>query len=118
MAISNAIRVIFPYRYQGTWVFDDERVELVQEPFIEGMPEMIDILVQDIPDAAQGFKLLFSANPFPGYQAELVWQSEEYGGNWYQWDTYHLTGWLCPALFKYFSETPQHIYCKVEPLQT
>lgn len=63
MTISNSILVIFPYRYQGTWVFDDERVGLVQEPFIEGMPEMIDIFVQDIPNAAQGFKLLFSATP-------------------------------------------------------
>jgi hypothetical protein len=25
----------------GTWVFDDEAVDLVQEPFVEGVPEMI-----------------------------------------------------------------------------
>lgn len=118
MAISNTIMVIFPYRYQGTWVFDDERVGLVQEPFIEGMPEIIDLFVQDIPNAAQGFKLLFSATPFPGYQAELVWARSEYGGNWYRWEVYNLEGWLCPALFKYFSEAPQHIYCKAEQAKT
>lgn len=56
--MSDAILVIFPYLYQVTWVFDDERVELVREPFVSGIPEMINTLVQDIPDANQGFKLL------------------------------------------------------------
>ena len=41
--------VIFPYRHNSTWVFDDERVGLVHEPFVSGVPQMIDILVQDIP---------------------------------------------------------------------
>ena len=63
--MSNAIMVIFPYQHQKTWVFDDERVKLVQEPFVSGVPEIIDILVQDIPNINEGFKLLFSANPFP-----------------------------------------------------
>ena len=114
--MANAMLVIFPYRYEGTWVFDDERVGLEREPFVSGIPEMIDILVQDIPKAELGFKLLFSANPFPGYQAELVWVREEYGGNWYRWQDKNLEGWLCPALFKYFSETPRQIYCKAEKL--
>ena len=68
--------VIFPYRHNSTWVFDDERVELVHEPFVNGVPEMIDILVQDIPNGDESFKLLFSANPFPGYQAELIYLRE------------------------------------------
>ncbi|MEN8219658.1 MAG: hypothetical protein ABFS56_25565 [Pseudomonadota bacterium] len=54
MAISNSIMVIFPDRQQGVWMFDDERIGLVQEPFIEGMPEIIDVFVQDIPNTAQG----------------------------------------------------------------
>ena len=116
MANSNSMRVIFPYLLKGTWVFDDERVGLVQEPFVEGMPEIIDIFVQDIPNATQGFKLLFSATPFPNYQAELVWLRSDCGGNWYRWETHNLEGWLCPALFKYFSDAPQQIYCKAEPL--
>jgi hypothetical protein len=36
------------------------------------VPEMIDLLVQDIPHVDEGFRLLFSTNPFPGYQAELI----------------------------------------------
>ncbi len=114
--MANAMLVIFPYRYQGTWVFDDERVGLEREPFVSGIPQMIDILVQNIPKAEVGFKLLFSANPFPGYQAELVWIREEYGGNWYRWQDKNIEGWLCPALFKYFSEAPIKIYCQAEKL--
>ncbi|HBE18492.1 MAG TPA: hypothetical protein DEG17_17695 [Cyanobacteria bacterium UBA11149] len=114
--MSNAIRVIFPYRYEDTWVFDDDKVGLVQEPFICGIPEIIDNLVADIPNAHRGFKLLFSDNPFPGYQLKLVWVREEYGGNWYRWEVQNMEGWLCPALFKYFIETPKILYGKVEKL--
>ena len=70
--MSNAMMVIYPYREQYIWVFDDERVELVREPFVQGVPQMIEALVADIPNADRGFRLLFSANPFPGYQAEML----------------------------------------------
>ena len=41
----NAINVISPYKYLGMWVFDDERVGLVQEPFVAGADTMIDRVV-------------------------------------------------------------------------
>src|SRR5687768_9243597 len=62
---ANSIMVLMPYRVAGTWVFDDPSVGLRQEPFVAGIPEMIDEMVKDIPDAAQGFRLLFSGQPFP-----------------------------------------------------
>ncbi len=114
--MSNAILAIFPYKTSSTWVFDDPAVELRQEPFVSGMPEMIDLLVTGIPDAEKGFKLLFSASPFPGYHAELTWLREEYGGNWYQWEAKGMEGWLCPAMFHYFKETPPTLYCQAEAL--
>ncbi len=58
-ASANAIMVIAPYRHAGTWVFDDPRTKLVREPFVAGVPEMIDVLVKDIPEASDGFRLLF-----------------------------------------------------------
>lgn len=116
--MTNAMMIIFPYRDRQTWVFDDEQVGLTKEPFVSGVPEMIDLLVQDIPHVGKGFRLLFSASPFPKYQAELIWLKEEYGGNWYRWQQKHLEGWLCPALFKYFDEAPKKIYCKAESLYT
>jgi hypothetical protein len=30
----NALTLITPYRHNGMWVFDDDRVGLVREPFV------------------------------------------------------------------------------------
>ncbi len=114
--MTNSIMVIFPYRHNQTWVFDDERMGLVQEPFVSGVPEMIELLIREIPNIDEGFKLLFSASPFPGYQAELTWLREEYNGNWYSWSQNNMEGWLCPALLKYFNQPPEKIYCRAESL--
>jgi hypothetical protein len=62
---SNSVFVIAPYRYAGTWVFDDPDRGLRQEPFVAGIPKVIDKIVKDIPDAEKGFRLLFSAESFP-----------------------------------------------------
>ena len=113
----NSIMVINPYWYVGTWVFDDDATGLVREPFVSGMPEIINSLVKDISDARSGFRLLFSAAPFPGYQASLTRDRPDFGGTWYRSDRDGTEGWLCPALFKYFPEAPAKIYVKAEPLK-
>jgi hypothetical protein len=117
--MSNQIRVIAPYWLDSaqTWVFDDPAVGLVQEPFVSGVPEMIDNLVANIPDARQGFRLLFSAAPFPGFQRKHAWVREEMGGNWYKADEPPIEGWLCPALFRYFEEVPTELYVKAEAMK-
>ena len=79
----NAITAIHPYKDEGLWVFDDANVGLVREPFVSGADEIIERMVQGIPDAARGFTLLFSAGPFPGHQATLERRQEHLGGNWY-----------------------------------
>src|SRR5439155_1565478 len=79
----NAIGVIAPYKYEGMWVFDDPAVGLSREPFVAGIDTMIDRLVASIPGAERGFRLLFSATPFPGHTVKLEWRREEAGGNWY-----------------------------------
>jgi len=40
----NALMTIIP-RWEGTWVFDDANAGLSREPFVAGIPEMIDRLV-------------------------------------------------------------------------
>jgi len=112
--MDNALMVIFPYQYNNTWVFDDPDVNLVKEPFVFGIPEMIDPLVSDIPDPQNGFKLIFSKKPFPGYQLKLTWLREECEGDWYNLDGTKEEGWLCPALLKYFNTAPTEIYAKAE----
>ena len=114
----NSLLVIQPYRHAGTWVFDDPSTQLVQEPLVSGIPEMIDELVKDIPNAESGFRLLFSPGPFPSWQAKLEFRRSEYDGSWYYSPTYEREGWLCPALFKYFPSAPREIYVKAESLSS
>jgi len=111
----NAINAVFPYQHNGMWVFDDESVGLRQEPFVSGADEVIDLMVAQVPNAEEGFRLLFSASPFPGHQYNLCWVREEYVGNWYHCEELGLEGWLCPALLHYFPEPPKRIYARVEP---
>jgi hypothetical protein len=114
----NQINVIRPYWLDSvqTWVFDDERVGLVQEPFVSGADTFLTHLVADVPDARSGFRLLFSARPFPGPQHRLIWDREELGGNWYRSDEMQMEGWLCPALFRYFDEAAAELYVRAEAL--
>lgn len=113
---ANSLMTIQPYRHNGTWVFDDLSAGLVEEPFVAGMPEMIDFLVADIPNAEKGFRLLFSAREFPGHQQQLNWIREESGGNYYRLESPEMEGWICPALFKYFSAAPAKLFVKAEPI--
>lgn len=112
----NSIMVIQPYWHNGTWVFDDPMTDLVREPFVSGVPEIINKMVKHIKGAKNGFRMLFSATPFPD-AVKMEWTREDCGGNWYRcWELGDLEGWLCPALFKYFPTAPKTIYAKAEPL--
>jgi hypothetical protein len=107
--------VLHPYKlHRSTWLFDDERYGLVQEPFVCGTSEMIEVLAQGIPNAEKGFRLTFSAAPFPGYAKEFRWLRSESGGNWYQDDASSMEGWLCPVLFHYFEKAPARIYARAD----
>lgn len=110
----NSIRVIHPYKHRGAWVFDDESVGLVREPFVSGADTIIDRMVAEIPEAESGFNLFFSSRPFPGCRTEFEWRREEMGGNWYHSADLDMEGWLCPALFEYFEEAPKKLYAQFE----
>ena len=112
----NALTVINPYKYEGMWVFDDERAGLVREPFIAGADVLIDkaLEAKGIKNGDKGFRLIFSAGEFPGYDFMFRWVREGDGGNWYYSDDFDMEGWLCPALFAYFDLAPKQIYAKFE----
>ena len=92
-------------------------IPAVQEPFVSGVPEMINDLVKDIANARQGFRMLFSSAPFPGFQRKLEWVRTEFGGNWYRLDEPPTEGWLCPAMFLYFKVAPAELYVKAEEIK-
>ena len=114
--MSNAIQVIFPYRSNRVWMFDDDAKGLYREPFVCGIPEMLEALTGHIKEPYLGFALYFSDQQFPGFQVKMDLVGPEDGGNWYRitvGDT-EMKGWLCPALFKYFEAAPPSIYAKAE----
>jgi len=108
----NSIIAIHPYKSEGIWVFDDPKVGLVQEAFVSGADDIIERMVVGLDHPEDGFTLLFSASPFPGYQATFEWRRAEFDGNWYYNAQLGTEGWLCPALFKYFDAAPQRIYAQ------
>jgi len=114
----NALRVIYPYRHEGLWVFDDESAGLDREPFIAGADTAIDLALaaKGIANADAGFRLVFSDGRFPGFDFRFDWARAGDGGNWYRCDELDglEEGWLCPALLKYFESAPKEIYAKFE----
>jgi hypothetical protein len=125
---------IYPYLLGSTWVFDDPRTGLKEEAFVLGMSEMISRLAEakGIRQAAKGFTLQFSAEPFEGADAELAWlrsgdpevlpgkdgSASQVFGNWYKGEVAGrvMEGWLCPALGLYFKSAPRRIFVKADPL--
>ncbi|HLO97830.1 MAG TPA: DUF6717 family protein [Fimbriimonas sp.] len=113
----NSIFVIAPYRALDMWVFDDEARGLVQEPFVGGADTLIDLATAEIPNAESGFKMIFSADQFPGASIHLEWRRAELSGNTYFCEQLGQEGWLYPALLKYFAEPPQHLYVAIQELK-
>ena len=108
------IVAIYPYKVEGRWVFDDETVGLIQEPFVSGANAIMERMTQDIPGAEDGFRLRFSQKEFPASMAVFEWRREEFGGNWYYSPDFDLEGWLSPALLRYFDEPPKRLYTKFD----
>jgi hypothetical protein len=63
--VTNTSNIIFPDKDNGVWV-DDPNDGLPREPFVKGRDRMSRV-VADIPNVDTGFKLTFSARPFPGH---------------------------------------------------
>jgi hypothetical protein len=113
--------VLYPYKQDGLWVFDDAAAGLKEEPFVEGASEMISRLLAslDISSPDQGFSLIFGEEPRSEHDVVLRWTgADEVEGNWYEGVVAgdSMTCWLCPALLCYFKTPPRQIYVTAEPL--
>lgn len=110
MKNNNSVMAVHPYLDQGAWVFDDSSKGLVKEPFIAGIDKMISKIVNHLHLDKKGFSIYFSSSYLPNSTFSLDWLRSDGGGNWYKCDQLNMEGWLCPALYKYFSEAPKKIY--------
>ena len=102
----------------GLWAFDDKKHNLKKELFLQDMTNIIsDAIMTYLGKDVDKFRIMFSANKFPGSHSELIFNREENDGAWYEYqkdDGEIMIGWLCPALYHYFDKTPEKIYFRVE----
>jgi hypothetical protein len=79
----NVLMQILAYRINSGWSFDDASVRLVAEPFVAGIPAMIDILAEQV-GATDRILLTFGSAEFPDAMLRLDRTREEFNGNWYR----------------------------------
>lgn len=116
--MKNSIFSISPYFHNGFWVFDDASVGLVKEPFVMGVPEMIESLLAKKGLTGKAFSVLHSASGIPDPDLILDRQESESGGTWYSCKETGLKGWFCPALFLYYPVAPKKLYIQLIPIKT
>jgi len=104
---------IYPYFFKKTWVFDNKKLNLDKEAFVQGADVIIEYISHYIEGAKDGFALTFSSERMINSHYSLTFIKSEMGGSWYQLDGTDLQGWLCPALFKFFPTAPERIYVSV-----
>lgn len=115
----NNIFILEPTRSRyGIWTFDDVNTGLVQEPFVGETNDLIDLMVREkghsIQDASKGIALMFSPEPFPGYQSEIVLTETSPHGSTYHCEKWNINPWLCPALYRYFPAAPQRLFSMIK----
>lgn len=113
----NQLHVIAPYKHRGLWVFDDPKAGLAKEPFVNGADAMIDVMTRGIPDAPQGFTMVFSAHPFPGYQYSFLRRRTEGPETIYYSPNFDVEGWLSHAVLRYFDAPPQELFVQVQAME-
>ena len=112
--MNNSIFVLEVYKDRGAWVFDDDTVNLIKEPFVAGADTFID----QFADNKKKVSVTFSTIGFPGHTAVINRTGyEPRGGTYYECEDPAHKMWLCPALNLYYPESPEKIYVKIIPIQ-
>lgn len=102
-------RSVAVYQTGNGWAFDDPIMEVSREPFVKGMSEMLDVIIEQS-GLDKEIGLFFKDEPFNNYELELKLIREEAGGAWYECEDLDMAGWLCPMLYAYFDQTPERLY--------
>ena len=109
MKTENSLYIIQPYRDLGTWLFDDESRNIIREPFVLGVPQMIDMYLEQKGIQANKFTLIFSNKDIPNADAKLIKERDLNEGAWYSLVGTDKEGWICPAILKYYETAPDKL---------
>ncbi len=112
--------VVEPYKISGTWVFDFPPARIVAQPFWQGVPAILGLVLRrkDMTDVHE-FRLTFSDGPFPDWDGELDMVENDTGGPRYCLKG--VEGELSGRLFLldvFFSEPPPKIYFRFERIES
>jgi hypothetical protein len=98
------------------WVFDDAEFNLSQEPFVEGMDDVIDFITKDIPNANEGVIIHFQDGvgsdeyPFVVLTHATSRRHPKLGqSNYYYCEQLDKKVWICNNMYRYTNDTPQII---------
>jgi Family of unknown function (DUF6717) len=109
---------ILSYWSDDTWAFDVPDHGIVREMFGFGIPEILDEITEEVPEARDGFRLTVSTEPVDPEAVELEWVKEEFGGNWYRFQGLRkLDGWLPPVMCHCFEEAPKRLYLAAKAVE-
>lgn len=115
--VMNSLFTIMPYKWMGMWVFDDPIKGLDREAFVAGADTVIDMATAHIPNAEDGFILIFADFKFPGSQICLTKKKSKNGtGTDYFCKELGIEAWLCPALNLYYEVSPKEIHAEFRPI--
>jgi hypothetical protein len=107
----NAIKTISIFKKGKAWVFNDKLVDLKEEPFVAGADTLLDRIAGD----NKKVEATFSETKFPGSQLTLEYVSGKVSsGTIYFCKELDHELWLCPALWKYFENSPQTIFLQTK----
>src|SRR3972149_8763754 len=82
----NSLQYLELYRVGKTgWAFDDENRGISAEPFVCGLPEIINALVRRENITGDSIRVIYSGKEFPGHHIVLDHIEGESGGNWYRY---------------------------------
>lgn len=127
-SVSNSLFTLEIYRHAGTWCFTDPERDLLHEPFVLGIPDMINTIIKDKYHTLENtkYRVTFAATAFPKTKFYLLQHSDEAQGYWYSLQKVGELvessdkaekGWLCPATLKFFSAFPSEIYVDIEQIE-
>lgn len=102
------------------WVFDIPFAGIEDEPFVEGIPEILEHHLRKARKLtyaqSQGITVLFTDSPnIPpafrgGTNFTLVRSRFDSNGAWYTDKASKLEGWLCPNIHQFFAAPPAKIH--------
>lgn len=112
------IWTIFVRNKDGDWVFDYPSLGIIDEPFVEGIPQIIEHHLKKMNLLAtarqEGFVVQFTVDGKLSHtDLKLELEEEDAEGGHFIDNSSGLRGWLCPDLRTFLGRVPEKLSVKI-----